>query len=218
MPPPVNNSGRIFHPQARICSSMSHRTLLPAVMLLGAPLLPAATWQIDTAHSAAQFAVRHMMISTVRGEFGGIKGTVDYDPANPASARIDVTIDVSTVTTREPKRDSHLKSPDFFDVGKFPTMTFQSKRVEAAGAGKLKVIGDLTMHGVTREVVLDVEGPSAEMKDARGGSRLGASATTKISRKDFGMTWNRAVETGGVVVSDEIAVTLDVELVRRPAK
>lgn len=175
-----------------------------------------ADWQIDSAHSATQFSVRHMMVSTVRGQFGKTSGVVNFDPKNPAQAKVDVTVDVASIDTREPKRDAHLKGADFFDVQQFPTMTFKSKRIEAPGAGRLRMAGDLTMRGVTREVTFDVEGPSPEIKEARGGARSGATATAKISRKDFGMTWNRAIEAGGVAVSDEVAVTIDVELIRKP--
>jgi polyisoprenoid-binding protein YceI len=190
---------------------MSKHLVRALVLVSAAAGLSAATWQIDSSHSSAQFAVRHMMVSNVRGEFSGVKGTVGYDPANPAASHVEVTIDATTVNTREAKRDTHLRSPDFLDVEKFPTITFKSKRVEAAGQGKLKVTGDLTLRGVTREVVLDVEGPSAPVT-ARNTLRTGASATTKINRKDFGLTWNRAIETGGVVVGDEVSITLDMEM------
>ena len=143
---------------------MRTRSLKLLITLMGCGVLAAATWQIDPVHTSAQFAVRHMLISTVRGEFSGIRGTVEYDPADPTKASLDATIDATTVNTRETKRDADLKSANFFEVEKYPTITFKSKRVEAAGAGKLKVTGDLTLHGVTREVVLDVEGPSAEQK------------------------------------------------------
>ncbi len=171
-------------------------------------------WTIDGAHSAAQFAVRHMMVSTVRGRLGKATGTVRFDGKNPASVVIDATIDVAGVDTQEARRDEDLRSPNFFDVQKYPTVTFKSKRAETAGAGRLRVIGDLTMHGVTREVVLDVEGPSPEVRQGAT-RRIGATATTRINRSDFGLTWNRALETGGVVVSDEVAITIDVELVRK---
>jgi polyisoprenoid-binding protein YceI len=183
----------------------------PLFAIAVAAPLAGATWQIDSSHSSAQFAVRHMMVSNVRGEFSGVRGTVEYDPANPAQSKIDVTIDATTVNTREAKRDAHLKTADFLDVEKHPAMTFRSKRVEPAGPGKLKVTGDLTLRGTTREVVLDVEGPSAPVT-MRGTQRTGASATTRISRSDFGLTWNRAIEAGGVVVGDEVTITLDVEL------
>jgi polyisoprenoid-binding protein YceI len=184
-------------------------TVLPA-------LAQAADWQIDSSHSAAQFSVRHMMVSNVRGQFGKMTGSVRFDPREPAMASVEVAVDVSSIDTRDPKRDAHLKAADFFDVQRFPSITFKSKRIEAAGAGRLRLIGDLTMHGVTREVAFDVEGPTPEIKDARGGARVGATATTRISRKDFGLTWNRALEAGGVTLSDEVAITLDVELTRKP--
>jgi polyisoprenoid-binding protein YceI len=179
-------------------------------------LAQVSDWQIDSAHTAAQFSVRHMMLSNVRGHFGKTTGSARFDPKDPAKATLEASVEVASIDTREPKRDAHLKSADFFDVQKFPAITFRSKRVEAAAAGHLKLVGDLTMHGVTREVALDVEGPTPEMKDAQGGGRIGASATARISRKEFGMTWNRAIEAGGVVVGDEVAITIDVELVRKP--
>jgi polyisoprenoid-binding protein YceI len=185
--------------------------LLTAASLFAAP----AVYTIDPNHSSAQFSIRHMMVSNVKGQFSAVKGTVDYDPANPAAAKVEATIDVSTIDTRQQKRDAHLKSPDFFHVEQFPTMQFVSKRVMPAPPGKLKLLGDLTIHGVTREVTLDVDGPAPELKDPSGAIRSGASATTKISRKDFGMTWNRAIEAGGVTVGDEVLITLDVELIRK---
>ncbi len=154
--------------------------------------------------------MRHLGISTVRGAFTKVSGSVTYDPANPGKTLIDVTIDANSVDTRVEMRDNDLRSPNFFDVAKFPTLTFKSKQTEANGTGKLKVTGDLTIHGVTKEVVLDVEGPSAPMQDPRGNSRMGASATTKINRKDFGVNGNPGV------VGDEIPITIDVELVQTP--
>lgn len=174
-------------------------------------------WRIDGAHSAAHFSVRHMMVANVRGHFGKISGTAAWDPSDPSKASVEVTIDVNSIDTREPKRDAHLKSPDFFDAANHPTMTFKSKRVERAGEGRLRLIGDLTIRGVTREVVFDVEGPSQEIPSPRG-ARIGATATTRINRKDFGITWNRALDAGGVVVGDEVQITVDVELIEvRPA-
>jgi len=157
------------------------------------------------------------MVSTVRGHFGKLTGTVRYDPANPSAASVQAEVDVSTIETRELKRDAHLKSPDFFDVEKYPTMSFKSTKAEAAGAGKLKVTGDLTIHGVTRQVVFDVDGLSQPIKD-RGGLRLGAMASAKINRKDFGMTWNRVLEAGGLTVGDEVTITIDAELIQRAAR
>ena len=174
------------------------------------------TWQIDSAHTASQFSVRHMMVSTVRGQFNKTTGTVVWDGRDLSKAVVDVTIDAASIDTREPRRDDHLRSADFFDVAKFPTLTFKSTKIEPAGQGRLKMTGDLTMHGVTKQVVFDVEGPSAPVKE-QNGTRVGATASTTISRKDFGLTWNRVLEAGGVTVSDEVAITIDVELVNRPA-
>ena len=191
------------------------RSYLAIAPLLLCAAAHAQEWQIDSAHSAAQFSVRHLMVSTVRGHFGKISGTVRYDPANPSAASIQSEVDVSTIDTRVAKRDAHLKSPDFFDVEKYPTMSFTSTKVEPAGSGALKVTGDMTMRGVTKPVVFNVEGLTAPIKD-RNGLRMGAAATTKISRQDFGMTWNRAIEAGGVTVGDEVTITIDVELIQRP--
>jgi polyisoprenoid-binding protein YceI len=174
----------------------------------------AVNWRIDPLHSSAQFSVKHLMISTVRGQFGGVKGTVVFDPKNPESASVDATIDCTTVNTGEPKRDADLKTAEFFDVKKYPVMKFRSKRVETAGAGKLKVMGDLTINAVTREVVLDLEGPSAQIRDAQGRDKVGVSGVTKISRKEFGILYNPILETGGVTVSDEVSIILEIELIK----
>jgi polyisoprenoid-binding protein YceI len=188
-----------------------------AVIVLGVASLAAAqSWTLDPAHSAASFAVRHMMVSTVRGDLGKITGTAIFDLKQPAAGSVEATIDVTGITTREPGRDTHLKSADFFDVARFPTITFKSKKVEPAAAGGFKVTGDLTMKGVTKEVVLDVEPLRPVIKDQRGASRTGTTATTKINRQDFGVSWSRALDGGGVVVSDEVAVTIDVELILAP--
>jgi polyisoprenoid-binding protein YceI len=168
-------------------------------------------WKIDTSHSAAQFSVKHMMVSTVRGHFGTMAGTVVYDAANPAATRVDATVDVTTIDTRNEKRDAHLKSADFFEAEKFPQMTFKSKSAKPAGTGKMMVTGDLTIKGTTKEVVFEVEGPTAPVNTGRG-MKVGAVATAKINRKDFGMTWSRAIETGGVVVGDEVTLTIDIQL------
>jgi polyisoprenoid-binding protein YceI len=185
------------------------RTLLGfmAALLLCSSALAQNNWQLDPPHSAAQFAVRHFGISTVRGTFTKVSGAVTYDDANPTKATVQATIDASSIDTRVENRDKDLRGPNYFDVEKFPTITFQSKKVEVAGEGKLKVTGDLTMHGVTKEVVLDVDGPSAPMKDSHGNMRRGASATTKINRHDFG------VNGGAAAVGDEVQITLDVEMV-----
>ncbi len=181
---------------------------------------PAATstWQIDPAHSAAQFSIRHMAISTVRGGFSSVKGTVSFDDADVSKSTVDVTIDVSTVDTRQPDRDKDLKSDRFFDVAHYPAMTFKSKKVEQAGAGKLKVTGDLTIRGVTKEVILDVEGPTPPVKDPWGNQRAAVSATTKINRQDFGVKWNATMDNGGVVLGDDVSITLDVEMIKQGAK
>jgi polyisoprenoid-binding protein YceI len=201
---------------------MPRRSSIPAIALafafVSAPLFAqGTTWQIDTAHTSAQFAVKHMMVSTVRGQFNKTTGTVSWDGKDFTTAAVDVVVDATTINTREPRRDDHLKSADFFDVAKYPTLTFKSTKIEAAGAGRLKMTGDMTMHGVTRQVVFDVDGPSGPVKAQNGTTRVGATATTKISRKDFGLTWNQVIEAGGVAVSDEVAITIDVELVNRPA-
>ena len=183
-----------------------------------APAVPSTrltTWEIDPVHSQAQFAVRHMMISNVRGEFTKISGTLALDQEDLDRSTIEARVDVDSISTREPDRDVHLKSADFFDVANFPTITFTSKRVTKDRQGRVKATGDLTIRGVTREIVLDVDGPTTPSKDPWGNLRIGASASTKISRKDFGLTWNAALETGGVLVGDEVGITIDVELVKK---
>jgi polyisoprenoid-binding protein YceI len=173
-----------------------------------------ANWRIDPLHSSAQFSVRHMMISTVRGQFGGVKGTVTYDAKSPSSAAINATIDCTTVNTGEPKRDADLKSPEFFDVARYPVMKFKSTSVAVAGAGKLKMSGDLTINAITRRVILDVDGPTEPIRDTQGREKIGINAITKISRKEYGILYNPLMETGGVAVSDEVSITLDIELIR----
>ena len=173
-----------------------------------------SVWEIDPAHSSTQFAVRHLMVSTVRGEFGKVRGTVTLDESDPTKSVIEATIDTGSINTRVEKRDAHLKGPDFFDVEKYPTITFKSKTIETAGEGKFAVSGDLTMHGVTKEVVLDVMGTTTPVKDPAGKMRLGGSATTTINRKDFGFSYNKVLETGGLLVGDEVNITIDVELTK----
>ncbi|HEU0007490.1 MAG TPA: YceI family protein, partial [Terriglobia bacterium] len=158
---------------------------------------------------------RHLMIATVRGEFRKVAGTINMDEKDISNSSVEAVIDAATIDTREERRDNHLKSADFFDVAKFPTITFKSKSVTRQGEGKFKVAGDLTLHGVTKPVILDVEGLTNQIKDQRGNIKTGAVATTKINRSEFGLTWNRAVETGGVAVSDEVGVTIDLELVKK---
>ena len=171
-------------------------------------------WVIDASHSNASFTVKHLMITNVRGEFQKLEGTVSYDPAAPEATTIDATIEVASINTRDEKRDGHLKSADFLDAEKFPTITFKSKAVKAKGE-ELSVTGDLTIRGVTKEVVLEVEGPSAPTADPWGNSRVGATATTKIKRDDFGMVWNAALEAGGVLVGNDVKITIDVSLIKQ---
>ena len=173
------------------------------------------TWQIDPAHTAAQFSVKHLAISTVRGGFSNVKGTVIMDDADISKSSVDVTIDVSTVDTRTPDRDKDLKSDKFFDVAHYPSMTFKSTKVEQAGAGKLKITGDLTIRGTTKSVVLDVDGPTAPVKDPWGNQRSAVTAMTKINRQDFGVKWNATMDNGGVVVGDEVSITIDAEMVQK---
>jgi polyisoprenoid-binding protein YceI len=175
----------------------------------------AAEWNIDPMHSQANFAVKHMMVSTVHGSFNGLKGSVDYDPAHPKATKAELTIDATTVDTRNDMRDKDLKSDHFFDVAKFPTITFVSTKVEPAGEGKLKISGDMTLHGVTKEVTWLVEGPAAGVKDQKGNLHSGATATTTVNRKDFGLTWNKTLDGGGVMVSDEVELSVEVELVEK---
>jgi polyisoprenoid-binding protein YceI len=185
------------------------------LLVLAAPVRAQSVWEIDPAHSSVQFSIRHMMISNVRGEFTKVAGTVRADDKDLTRSVVEATIDTASIDTREAKRDEHLRSPDFLDVARFPTMTFRSKKIEKAGEGRYAVTGDLTLHGVTREVVLDVEGPTPPMKDPRGNVRAGAQATAKIKRKDFGINWNKALDGGGVVVGDDVAVTIDVEGIKK---
>jgi polyisoprenoid-binding protein YceI len=190
--------------------------------LAAALSLPAAaatsTWQIDPAHSSAQFAVKHLAISTVRGAFTKVNGTVQLDDKDITKSSVDVTIDVNSVDTRVPDRDKDLRSDHFFDAEHYPTITFKSKRIEQVAPGKLKVTGDLTIHGITKEVTLDVDGPTAPVKDPWGNQRIAINATTKINRQDFGVKWNATMDNGGVVVGDEVAITIDAESVQKAAK
>jgi polyisoprenoid-binding protein YceI len=193
--------------------SRSLTALVIALFLIPAATLAAQdTWQIDPMHSSAQFSVRHLGISTVRGAFTKVSGTILLDDANPAKDQITASIDAASVDTRVEMRDNDLRSPNFFEVQKYPTITFKSKKIEPAGPGKLKIAGDLTIHGVTKEVVLDVDGPTAAIKDPWGNPRRGASASTKVIRQDF------SVNGAPGVVGDEITITLDVEFIKPPAK
>src|SRR5271169_1124664 len=172
-------------------------------------------WQIDPAHSAAHFSVRHLMISNVRGEFTKLSGSALINPADPAKSSVEITIQAASLNTREPQRDEHLRSADFFDVANHPTLTFRSKRIEALGAENFKLTGDLTIRGVTKEVSFDVEGPTASVKDPWGNIRAGIAASAKINRKDFGVAFNALTETGGVVVGDEVKITIEAELIQQ---
>ncbi|MGC2472700.1 MAG: YceI family protein [Candidatus Sulfotelmatobacter sp.] len=179
-----------------------------------APAATTSTWNIDSVHSSAQFKVKHMMISNVKGEFTTITGSLKYDGKNIANSYVEASIDATAINTRDAQRDAHLKSPDFFDVEKFLALTFKSTSISKKADGELAVAGELTIHGVTRPVVFEVEGPSVPMKDPWGNTRLGLSASTHISRKDFGLTWNSTLETGGILVGDEVAISLDVQFIK----
>lgn len=187
-------------------------TLVTALAMVATAAAQAGTWQIDPNHSAAQFSVRHLGVSTVRGAFTRVSGSAKYDPSDPSKTTLDATIDANSVDTRVDMRDKDLRSAHFLEVEKFPTITFHSKQVKAAGNGKLQVLGDLTIHGVTKEVVLDVDGPSSPIKDPWGNQRIGASASTKITRQDFG------VNGAPGVVGDEITITIDAELIQPQPK
>jgi len=191
-------------------------TSLSTIIALVLPVFAfASTWSIDPDHSNVGFKVRHLMVTNVRGSFDKHTGTVDINDQDITKSKVEVSIDTASINTNVQKRDEHLRSADFFDVAKFPTMTFTSKKVVQAGKDRLKVTGNLTLHGVTREVVLDVEGPTNEIKDPWGNIRRGATATTKINRKDFGLVWNKALETGGVAVGEEVTITLEIEMIRK---
>jgi polyisoprenoid-binding protein YceI len=190
-----------------------------SLVLIGLALPSAAsaqsvTWTIDPGHSAATFQVRHMIVANVKGEFGGPVGTASFDPKDLSTLRVDATLDARTINTRNPDRDKDLKSDLFFDVAKYPRITFKSKSVTVEGPGKLKVLGDLTIKGVTKPVTLDVEGPTQEIKDIWGSRRIGATATTTINRRDFNIVYNRMLEGGGAVVGDQVSISLDIELTK----
>jgi polyisoprenoid-binding protein YceI len=172
------------------------------------------TWNIDPAHSSAEFKVKHMMISNVKGYFPKVSGTLTLDESDPTKSSVDAVIDIASIETRDPARDTHLKSAEFFDAEKFPTMTFKSTGATKTGDGELDIEGDLTIRDVTRKVTFAVEGPTAPAQDPWGNSRVAVSATTKISRKDFGLTWNATLETGGFLIGDEVTITLDVQFVK----
>ena len=197
-------------------NSWISKVVVAIAFTLAAPVLAHAdTWQIDPMHTSVEFTVRHMMISNIKGTFEKTSGTVTVDGSSPTTAKIDATIDASSLNTRVERRDADLKSPNFLDVQKYPTITFKSTKVEANGEGKWKVTGDLTLHGVTKLVVLEVEGSGTPIHDPMGNTRAGASATAKINRKDFGLTYNKTLESGGVMVGDEVSITIDVEAIKK---
>jgi polyisoprenoid-binding protein YceI len=199
--------------------SLSRLTLAATLVAILAVSSPAAvtTWQIDPAHTAAGFSVKHMMISTVRGQFKGVTGTVNWDDQDISKSSVDVTIDANTVDTGEPKRDADLKSANFFDVAHYPTITFKSVKIEKISAAKMKVTGDLTIRGITKPAVLDVEGPSGAIKDPYGNTRVALNATTTINRMDYGVKWNAKLDAG-VVVGDDVNINIDLEMIKKEAK
>ena len=186
-----------------------------ALAIMALPSLAmASSWKIDSAHSDVGFKVRHLMVSNVKGSFNKYTGIVDLNETDITKSKVDVTIDVNSINTNELKRDEHLRSADFFDAAKFPTITFVSKKWSSAANGALKVSGNLTIHGITREVVLNVEPFSQEIKDPWGNTRRGTSASANINRKEFGLTWNKALDAGGAMIGDEVSIQLEVELVK----
>ena len=173
------------------------------------------TWKLDPAHSHAEFKVKHMMISNVKGSFTGLSGTLYENPADPTLSTVEAAIDINTISTGDAQRDTHLKSPDFFDTAKFPVMTFKSTTVKPNGDGGYNVTGDLTLHGVTRQQTFVVEGPSPAAKDPWGNTRIGLSATSKISRKDYELNWNAALETGGILVGDDVQISIEAQFIKQ---
>jgi polyisoprenoid-binding protein YceI len=178
------------------------------------PQAVTTTWNIDPVHSVAEFKVKHMMISNVKGQFTRVKGALTINETDLTQSHVEAEIEAASISTRDDQRDTHLKSADFFHAEKFPSLSFKSTRITRVADGELKVAGDLTIHGVTRNVVFDIEGPTPPGKDPWGNTRRGLSATTKINRSDFGLTWNAALETGGILVGDEITITLDVQFIK----
>jgi polyisoprenoid-binding protein YceI len=181
---------------------------------LATPQTSTTTWSIDPVHSVAEFKVKHMMISNVKGQFPKVTGKLTLDESYLGKSQVEATIEAASIETRDPQRDAHLKSADFLDVEKFPALSFKSTGIRQIRDGELAVEGSLTIHGVTRKVVFSVEGPTPPAKDPWGNTRVAVSATTKINRKDFGLTWNTALETGGILVGDEVTITLDIQFVK----
>jgi len=178
------------------------------------PQIATSTWNLDPVHPVAEFKVKHMMISNVKGQFANVTGVLTLDESDPTNSGIEASIEAASVKTRDAQRDTHLKSEDFFHAERFPKLSFKSTRITRTGNGELAVAGDLTIRGVTRNVVFTVEGPTPPAKDPWGNTRLGLSATTKINRKDFGLTWNAALEAGSILVGDDVTITLDVQFVK----
>lgn len=192
-------------------------SILLLTALLGGPAASAraTVYEIDSSHTSVQFGVRHLVVSTVRGTLGTVTGEVTIDEANLANSRVEATIDAAGINTRDAKRDDHLRAPDFLDTAKFPTITFRSKKVTAAGKDRWAVVGDLTIKGVTKEVTLDVEGAGTPIQDPFGNVKLGGMARTKIDRQDFGVTWSKTMDNGGLVVGNELDIVIDIELTKK---
>ena len=190
------------------------RILATAAICLISSSAMASSWTIDPDHSNIQFKIRHLMITDVKGTFGKVKGVIRIDEKDMSLSAVEVTIEIDSINTGVAKRDEHLKSNEFFDAARFPTMTFVSRKVTQSGKGQMKILGDLTIRGISREVVLEVEGPTNEIKDPWGNSRRGASATTKINRTDFGLTWNKSMESGGMMIDDTVFINLEIEMIK----
>jgi polyisoprenoid-binding protein YceI len=196
---------------------MRKAAIFAAILSLAVPgVALSAPWEFDPVHTFVHFKVRHLMVSHVRGTFERLSGKITYDESDITRSTAEITIDAASINTRDAKRDSDLRNPDFLDVAKYPVITFRSKKVEKSGDGRLNMTGDLTIKGVTKEVVLAVEGPTKPAKDPYGNQRVGGSATTRINRRDFGLTWNMPLETGGVLVGDDVDITIDIEVFRKP--
>ena len=190
------------------------RILATAAICLISSSAMASSWTIDPDHSNIQFKIRHLMITDVKGTFGKVKGVIRIDEKDMSLSAVEVTIEIDSINTGVAKRDEHLRSNEFFDAARFPTMTFVSRKVTQSGKGQMKILGDLTIRGISREVVLDVEGPTNEIKDPWGNTRRGASATTKINRTDFGLTWNKSMESGGMMIDDTVFINLEIEMIK----
>lgn len=190
--------------------------VLLVCMALGMPLIAAAaTYQLDADHSSIQFKIRHLTVSNVTGTFNKFKGSASLEGEDPSTLKAEVTIEAASVDTGHEKRDEHLRNPDFLDTAKYPTITFLSKKVTKGDPGKLKVVGDLTLHGVTREITVDLEGPTPEIRDPWGNFRRGATGSARIDRRDFGITWNKVLDSGGLVVGNEVTIYVEIEWVRK---